>query len=188
VSRAESPARILEAAIELGTTSGPSALTVQGVADAAGVSKALVLYHFAAKAALLGAILRLLGERGAARLRAAAGGHDLQEAWRTLALAEAASGELALLGALTLEPEVAPEAIARVMAEREREATAFVQRLFDSMGMTPRIPLAFVGRVLLRELDGLVGANARAARDEPEGSDLEAEQDAMLLTILALGR
>ena len=188
MSRAESPARILEAAIELGTTGGPSALTVQGVADAAGVSKALVLYHFDTKSTLLGAIVGLLGERSVARLRAAAKEQDLQDAWRTLALAECASGELALLAALTLEPDVESAAVARVISEREAPGTAFAERIFDSMRMKPRIPIAFVGRVLLRELDGLVSANARGVRDGSTASDLEAEQDAMLLTVLALGR
>lgn len=188
MSRADSPARILEAAIALGTTGGPSALTVQGVADAAGVSKALVLYHFASKAALLSAIVGLLGDRSVARLRAASAERDRQDAWRTLALAECASGELALLGALSLEPEVAPAEVARVFAEREAQATAFAQGLFDSMRVKPRIPIAFVGRVLLRELDGLVSTNWRSAREASGERDLDAEQDAMLLTILALGR
>jgi AcrR family transcriptional regulator len=102
VSRADSPARILEAAIALGTAGGPAALTVQRVADAAKVSKALVIYHFASKSVLLSAIVRLLGERSAARLRTAAAERDLQASWRTLALAECATGELALLGALSL--------------------------------------------------------------------------------------
>ena len=161
---------------------------MQGVADAAGVSKALVLYHFAAKSTLLDAIVRHLGERSASRLRAAAAERDLQGAWRALALAECASGELALLGALALEPEVAPAEVARVRAGRESQGIAFVQRLLDAMGMTPRIPIAFVGRILLRELDGFVAANARAAREGTHASELEAEQDAMLLAILALGR
>jgi hypothetical protein len=56
------------------------------------------------------------------------------------------------------------------------------------MRMKSRIPIAFVGRVLLRELDGLVAASARALLEGPEERDLDAEQDAMLLTVLALGR
>jgi AcrR family transcriptional regulator len=188
VSRADSPARILEAAIALGTAGGPAALTVQRVADAAKVSKALVIYHFASKSVLLSAIVRLLGERSAARLRTAAAERDLQASWRTLALAECATGELALLGALSLEPEVAAAEIARAIVTRETQGIALAQRLFDSMGLVPRIPIAFVGRVLLRELDGFVAANARALRDGTHGGDLAAEQDAMLLTILALAR
>jgi AcrR family transcriptional regulator len=188
VSRAESPARILEAAIALGITGGPSALTVQGVADAAEVSKALVLYHFSSKAVLLSAIVERLGERSVARLRGAAAEQDLQDAWRALALGECASGELALLVALSLEAEVAPAAVARAIDAREAMGVAFAQRLLDSMGLEPRIPIAFVGRVLLRQLDGLVATNARAVRQGSAANDLDAEQDAMLLTVLALGR
>jgi AcrR family transcriptional regulator len=192
VSRAESPARIIDAAIRLGTARGASALSVQGVASAAGVSKALVLYHFASKAILLTATVSALAERSAARLREAARHRDPQEAWRALVVTECDTRELGLLAALSLEPEVSDAAIAAARAAREHEAAALATRVLASVGLAPRIPIDFIGRVLLRELDGIVVARARLTAATTAASDaavgVAAEQDAMLLALMALGR
>lgn len=192
MSRAESPARIIDAAIRLGTAEGASALSVQGVASAAGVSKALVLYHFPSKAVLLTAILAALGERSAARLREAARHRDPQAAWRALVVAECGSRELGLLSALSLEPDVSVAGVATAREARAHEAAALATRVLAAVGLTPRIPIAFIGRVLLRELDGIVVARARVPDHAGEAGDpaagVAAEQDAMLLALMALGR
>ena len=185
MSRADAARRILEAAIGLGTASGASALSMQGVAGAAGVSKALVLYHYQSKAALLTALLTALGERSASRLHAAARSDAPQAAWRALVSAECSSRELALLAALSLEPNVAPAQVEAAQEDRAAGATALVVRLLATFGLEPRIPAPFAGRLLLRELDALVVAAARIA---PAADALAAEQDVMLLALLALGR
>jgi AcrR family transcriptional regulator len=188
VSRAESPARIVDAAVRLGTAEGPSALTVQGVARAAAVSKALVLYHFETKATLLTAIVSRLGELSVKRLQEAAGAREVRGAWSALVGAECRAGELALLGALTLEPEVPMSVVAEVRRAREDASRALALRLLDGLGLAPRIPAEFLGRLLLRELDGLVLARARDARQAPDDTAVAAELDATLLALMSLGR
>lgn len=184
MSRADPATRIVEAAIRLGSSSGVSSLSVQGVADAAGVSKALILYHFESKAALLVAVMETLGVRSAERLHAAARDPNAETAWRALVTEECRTRELALLAALSLEPDVAATQAA-TMTRREAGATALVGSLLAGFGLAPRIPAAFAGRLLLRELDAFVVASARAT---PSEAALAAEQDAMLLALLATGR
>lgn len=185
MSRSDSGARIIDAAVRLGTKAGPSALSVQGVADEAGVSKALVLYHFGAKTALLTAVATALGERSAGRVVDATRQPDVIVGWRALGAHECASRELALLAALQVEPAVAVDAVARVRSSREAAATLLAERMLSAFGLTPRVPPSFAGRLLLRELDALAITHARSA---PDAADVHAEQDAVLLALLALGR
>jgi AcrR family transcriptional regulator len=185
VSRADGATRILEAAVRLGSASGVSALSVQGVADAAEVSKALVLYHFDSKAALITGLVGTLGTRSTERLHAAARGRDVEAAWRALVSEETRTRELALFGALILEPDVPVARVEAAMATRVEGATALVVALLARFGLTPRIPPVFAGRMLLRELDAFVVASARTTPTDSAGA---AEQDAMLLALLAVGR
>src|SRR5687767_14793240 len=97
LSRADATDRITRAAITLGSAEGVGAMSLQAIARTAGVSKALVLYHFTGKAALLGAVAGTLGTSSESRLRAAAASTDALEAWRALVREETARGELALL-------------------------------------------------------------------------------------------
>jgi AcrR family transcriptional regulator len=78
------------------------ALTLQGIAAAAGVSKALLLYHFAGKTALLDAIVHALGTASAGRLRTAANAPDAIAAWRMIVADESVrvdqSGRVLVIG------------------------------------------------------------------------------------------
>lgn len=185
MSRADGPARITRAAIALGAAEGLGALSLQSIARAAGVSKALLLYHFAGKSALLAAVVAALGDDSATRLRTAAANADTLEAWRTLVRDEAARGELALLAALSLELELEPGPLRAIREAREAAATSLASALFAGLQLTPRVPTALLGRVLLRQLDGIA---AGATRTGIAGAALEAELDAFALALLALGR
>ena len=70
-------AEILDATITLAATHGLEAATMQRVADAAGVRKSLVLYHFGGRAGLLTGVLQRCGavveERRTAALEVAGG-------------------------------------------------------------------------------------------------------------------
>ena len=182
--RAEASARIVVAAIDLGTSRGVGALTLQAVADAAGVSKALVLYHFHDKPGLLSALARAIGEALDARMRDAAQATDSDRAWRALARDECARGEAALWSALLLDPDVPAAVIEEGRAARAATATRLAGRLLGAIGLRSRVPPEFLGRMLLRELDGLTLAARRAGL---RGDGLEAELDAVTLAILALG-
>jgi AcrR family transcriptional regulator len=179
VSRGERPERLLDAAATLGIARGVGALSVQAIATAAGVSKALVLYHFSDKAALYTALARQLATQDAEAMRGAAQTSDPMVAWRTMATA--GHGARALLGALLLEPPVHGVAPA-LTAEREAAATELGVAMLRALDLTPRIAPQLVGRLLVRQLDGL-GA-AQAARDALTAHD--AELDAFALALLTL--
>lgn len=185
MSRADASQRIVRAAITLGAARGVGAMSLQGIAQTAEVSKALLLYHFAGKAALLDAVVAALGEASAGRLRTAAAAADAMSAWRALARDESIHGELALLSALGLEAEVAGEPLQRARAVRESAAVALASAILAGLRLTPRVPAAFIGRLLLRQLDGLAAA---ATRDGVTADALEADLDAFALALLALGR
>lgn len=185
MSPADAATRIARAAITLGAADGVSAMSLQGIANAAGVSKALLLYHFAGKGALLAAVVDLLGETSATRLRQAAAAPDALGAWRAIAREPAALGELALLSALTLEREVAPEAVHARRAATDAAAATLATAILAGVQLTPRVPAPFLGRLLLRQLDGLAAASARVALP---ADAFEAELDTFALALLALGR
>jgi AcrR family transcriptional regulator len=206
LSRAEGSPRILAAAVALGATRGVGALTMQAIAKAAGVSKALVLYHFADRATLLAALHAQLSTAAASRLHDAAASADPLGAWRSLALREAEAGELALFCALGREAEVCDSLVDRDAAAstaesaREAEATALGVAIFRALGLTPRFSPALVGRVLVRHLDGMAfrrwyataresagDARTRVADAEADAEAMEAELDAFALALLALG-
>lgn len=184
MSRAETAARLTRAAIALGTARGVGALSLQAIANEAGVSKALLLYHFAGKTALLDAMVAALGSAGAERLRAAGGRPDAMAAWRALARDEVLAGEAALLAALGREAEVGPAPIAEARAARHAAAVTLAAAILAEVGLTPRVPPAFIGALLLRQLDGLAAAAPRGALPD---AAFDAELDAFALALLAFG-
>lgn len=185
MSRADAASRIVRAAITLGAAKGVGAMSLQGIADSAGVSKALLLYHFKGKTALLNAVVVSLGQLSESRLRAAATAADAMGAWRAFVRDGRVHGELALLSALALEAEVDADALQRTRAEREDAAAALATAVLSGLQLTPRVPAVFLGRLLLRQLDGLAAA---ATRNGVTAAALEAELDVLALALLALGR
>lgn len=181
MSRAESATRILDAAVVLGIADGVGALTLQGIAASGGVSKALVLYHFDGKDALLGALAEHLTAHDVASLRAAAAAPDALEGWRTTAGDADARGARALLTALVRESPVRALA-ASLWAERVAAAAELAQAMLAAAGLRARIATPLLGRLALHHLDGIaLGASARAS------ASVDAELDASALALLGLG-
>lgn len=181
MSRAESALRILNAAVALGVAEGVGALTLQGIAASAGVSKALVLYHFAGKDALLCAIAQHLSALDVAQLRTAAGASDALDGWR------ATAGDATAQGARTLFVSLAREAPVRSLAaalwtERAAAAAELALAMLGAAGLQSRIATPLLGRLALHHLDGIAaGAPARSS------ASLDAELDASALALLGLG-
>lgn len=181
MSRADAAARIVDAAIAHGVAHGVGALSLQGVATAAGVSKALVLYHFDGKDALLAAVAERLVADDAAALVRAADAADALEGWRAVAGDDAPRAARALLASLLREGSLRERA-AVAHQRRAVAATRLAVAMLQAAGLRPRIASALVGRVLLDQLDGLaIGGAGR----EREGVD--AELDALALALLGLG-
>jgi len=141
---------ITRAAARLAARDGVNLLTVSAVARAAGVSSALVHYHFDTKQALIVATANHLADARVARLRTAlaagAGLATLDAAWSSMALAVSGGDarawvELVAMAALD-------RGIARVLAAaRAAEQTAVAARL----------------PALLRELEAAPAADVEAA-------------------------
>lgn len=172
-------AKLLAAAAQLGMTRGIGALSLQGIASAAGVSKALVLYHFGGKGPLLCALAQQLATDSQAELRRAAAHEEPLEAWRALARDPTSRRTHALLAALLHEEDVRDRA-SELSALRESAAAELGLALLRSLGLTPRIAPRLLGGVLLRLLDGVAASPVR------HDAALEAELDAAALALLAL--
>lgn len=182
MSRSDAKERLREAAITLGAQSGVGALTVQGIATAAGVSKALVLYHFGDKDALLREVLTRLGERDAQAIRAASTAPDALEAWRGLAGNAEGRAARRLLAALALEAALR-DTMPALQAAREEAASALALGILRGVGLRPRHPAALLGHVVLQHLDGVATSPLSAG----ESAALDASLDAFALSLLALG-
>jgi AcrR family transcriptional regulator len=172
---------MVDSAIALGTRSGAGALTLQGVATASGVSKALVLYHHGDKDALLLAVAQRLVSNDVDALRAAAAETDALEGWSAVVGDAKRRAERALLVTLLQEPSVraaAPE----LLAARAQAGVALAHAVFTAAGLRSRIANSLLGRFVVHLVDGIaVGTQGKNA------GAIEADLDATALALLGLG-
>lgn len=182
MSRAEGAEAILAAAVTLGGTRGTRALTLQGVAAAAGVSKALVAYHFSGHDGLWRALTERLVENEEQALQGIARATDPMTAWRAHALAARAGRRLPLLAALLLEDALASYG-EECWPRLEQAAADAGVAVLAALDLSPRVVKPLLGRVVLRHLTGFAAGPAGAAADVQD-----AELDAFALALLALGR
>ena len=175
--------RILDAGIECVMRNGLHGASMSVIAARAGVSKALLHYHFTDRAQLLRDLVLTLGTRLVERERAVFAGSatasavDLLWSWMEWELRR---GELqALLELRSTRDALVREAQAQVAAMRRITSVGTVNRLFVRLGLTPRVPADLIGATTLVFLDGLALAH------EP-GRDTRASFDVFLLAILSL--
>ncbi|NUO62841.1 MAG: TetR/AcrR family transcriptional regulator [Gemmatimonadaceae bacterium] len=153
------PAKILAAAARRVRDAGLVRLSMQDVATEAGVSKALIHYHFRDRDALLARLIEWLTERLLTRERAALDGCKPAEAidavWRWIA-DELALEELRVLLELLHDPSPGAASAARRAARlRHLEAEATATRLFALLDLRPRVPVELLSGVVVAVLDGL---------------------------------
>lgn len=151
--------RILAAAAQVAADKGAGTIALQDVADAAGVSKALIHYHFHDKEALVARLVTWLGERTVARehgaLTGATAGGAVDALWRWTD-AELALGDWRVLAELAGSPLPAVRVAAiEVAAWRRSSAEATVGLLFATLALQPRVPAALTAEVIVRFADGL---------------------------------
>ena len=164
--------RIAEAAVRCLVRDGVTATSMASIAIEGGVSKALLHYHYASRAALLADVVTLLGGRIVARERAAMdparGSGAVDALWDWLD-GELLCGELHALLELAMQHEdEIHAAAAAVGAARLRAASQTVERLFAGLGLTPRMPAPLLGRASVAFMDGLAIAGSSAG--EPRAS------------------
>ncbi|AHG88467.1 regulatory protein TetR [Gemmatirosa kalamazoonensis] len=184
-ARGNAAERILAAAAECVGQLGAAQVSLQTVADSAGVSKALIHYHFRDRDELLARLVDWVtvelvhGEEVA--LADADAATALDALWRWLE-AELTSGRLRALGELAGERgEAVRDAVRRSREARRAQATLTIERLFAALSLTPRLPAPLVGDVTVAFLDGLAGEVAV----EPEGNH-RLRFDVFWLSVLSL--
>lgn len=156
---ATTPAKILHAAIERVKAGGLVRLSLQDIANEAGVSKGLIHYHFRDRDALLARLIEWLTERVLAREAAVFDGRAPHEAidalWCWLE-AELVRGELRVLLEVQHDPaEGATLAALRASRLRHAQAMTTAGRLFEMLGLRPRVPPELMAGVVVAFVDGL---------------------------------
>ena len=184
-ARGNAADRILAAAAECAGMLGVAQVSMQAVADAAGVSKALIHYHFRDRDELLARLAdwlagALVHGEGLALVDTDATS-QLDALWFWLE-AELSSGRLRALVDLGQE-RGAPvrDAVRRSRELRRAQATQTLQRLFDGLSLHPRLPVPLVGDVWVALADGL----AVEAAIEPD-ANLRLRFDVFWLSVLSL--
>jgi len=151
--------RLLAAAAERLASAGAAALSLQGVADAAGVSKGLIHYHFRDREALLVETVNWLAALAVRRERRALAGVTpagaVDSMWRWLD-AELARGELRVLVELAGAREESVRDAARAATAARRAAAAeTVRTLFDVLALRPRVDPEMMADTIVSFIDGL---------------------------------
>jgi AcrR family transcriptional regulator len=167
-------ARIVEAGARCIARDGLADASMAAIALEAGVSKALLHYHYRDRATLLAEIVERVGTRLIGRERAAVdradGARGLDALWGWLR-DELQRGELSSLGALALVRNGPVREASRVIADqRRRSATRTVERLFAQLGLTPRVPAALMAEASVAFTDGLALDVASGSARDPRVS------------------
>jgi AcrR family transcriptional regulator len=161
--------RIVEATIECVARDGATEASMSAIAAAAGVSKALLHYHYSDRARLLAEVVTQLGERLAGRERAALDGADGSRAVDALwqwTERELSLGELRVLQELSLIRDPIVHEAATAVADARRSATGrTIAGLMDQLGLVPRVPVALLGEAWLTFTTGLAMGGVVSAGD-----------------------
>jgi AcrR family transcriptional regulator len=166
--------RIVDAGVRCITREGVAGASMAAIALEAGVSKALLHYHYRDRATLLAEIVERIGARVISRERAAIDHAEdasgLDALWRWLD-GELQRGELASVGELALVREGAVRTASRAVAiQRRRSATRTVEQLFAQLELTPKMPAPLLADASVAFVDGLVLDVANGALRDPRVS------------------
>ena len=179
--------RILEATLRRAVRDGSGALSLQGIADEAKVSKALLLYHFQDKDDLLATLIAWVSERVVEREAKALEGSTpatvLDAMWKWVAH-EIEEGELRVLVELTGERGTRTrQANAASAGQRHEAAERTMARVFELQRLSPRVPIPMLAAAELAVREGLMLSAAR----EP-GRTVRAAFDVFWLALLLLAQ
>lgn len=171
---ADARVRIVDAGVRCIAREGVAGASMAAIALDAGVSKALLHYHYHDRAALLAEIVERIGaqtverERTAIDSRGSVGGLDAL--WRWLD-GELRRGELAALAELALVREGPVRSATRAVAsERRHRAARTTAQLFAELDLTPRVPAPLMADASVAFVDGLALDVANGSAREPRVS------------------
>jgi AcrR family transcriptional regulator len=174
ITPTDARARIVAAGVRCIARDGITGASMAAIAGEAGVSKALLHYHYHDRATLLAEIAERIASDIIARERAAVdttdGAGGLDTLWQWLE-SELHRGELAALAMLALTRLGKVRTATRAAAtERRRSAQRTIERLFAELDLTPRIPAALLADAAVAFVDGLALDVANGATREPRVS------------------
>lgn len=163
--------RILQASARLFVDRGAARFSLQEVAEAAGVSKGLIHYHYHDRDTLLARLIEMLSAGVVARQRrvmaAATSATAIDDLWSWLR-GELRRGHLRVLQELAQEPGALVRGAVLAAAQQRRDAaTDAVTRLLDLLDLEPRVPPALLATVVVAFHDGLVLHAAVAPEHDP---------------------
>jgi len=166
--------RIVSAGVRCIAREGVAGASMAAIALEAGVSKALLHYHYHDRATLLSEIVeRIVGatiERERIAVDESNGVGGLDALWRWLD-GELRRGELAALAELALVRDGAVRRATRVAAsERRRSAAHTIERLFAELDLAPRVPAPLMADAAVAFVDGLALDVANGSTREPRVS------------------
>jgi len=169
--------RILNAARVLVERGGAAEVSMGDVAGAAGVSKALVHYHFRDKDSLLRALVENVGQATLARARESmtreTGRHALDEYWSWLETELHAGDVRILLSLAEYDSEQVRAASRRVARQRRDVAAEHVSLVFARLSLNPRVPVPVLAETVLAFVDGLAaGQGLEPSRDPRPAFDV----------------
>jgi AcrR family transcriptional regulator len=184
-ARGNAAERILAAAADSVGTLGAAQVSLQAVADAAGVSKALIHYHFRDRDELLSRLVDWVTVELVQGEDQALAGVDattsLDALWSWLSI-ELTSGRMRVLVDLAGERGAqVRDSVRRSREARRAQTTLTIERLFDALSLTPRLPAPLIADVTVAFIDGLAGEVAI----EPEGNH-RLRFDVYWLSVLSL--
>jgi AcrR family transcriptional regulator len=161
--------RIVEATIGCVARDGAAGASMAAIAAAAGVSKALLHYHYSDRARLRAEVVTQLGARRAWRARVALDGADgsrvVDALWRWMER-ELARGDLrALLELSLVRDPVVHEASAAVAEARRSAAGRTTADVMRQLALTPRVPAELLGEASVAFVDGLALGAVVSATD-----------------------
>jgi AcrR family transcriptional regulator len=183
--RPKAAERILRGTAERLISVGAAELSMQDVADTAGVSKALIHYHYRDKESLLEqvavwATAQML-ERERAALDGATASTAIDALWRWLA-DELEGGHLRLL--LALGQYRVPRvrlAVEESLRVRREAAADSIRHLFALLELRPRVPEELLAGVTVAFVDGLA-----SHPPSPDSQDVRVTFDVFWLSLLSL--
>ena len=144
---------------------------MQEVADDAGVSKALIHYHFHDKDTLLTRLVTWMAEglvrREQAALVTSTPQTAIDDLWRWLE-AELARGHIrALVELAGWQARGVRAATSEAMRRRRKAATSSAERLFMLLALRPRVPVTLLGDLIVTFVDGVAAAPQGGRAAEP---------------------